>query len=43
MLMKDLMITDATSVACDTSVTEAERVMKDSNLYHLPVVDNGKW
>ena len=42
MLMKDLMITDATSVACDTSVTEAERVMKDSNLYHLPVVDNGK-
>ncbi len=42
MLIKELMTSNVVSVTPDTTIVEADGIMKDSNLYCLPVTDDGK-
>ena len=42
MLVKDVMTRNVITVSKDTSVGEAQRIMKEHNFRRLPVVDKGK-
>ncbi len=42
MLIKEFMTNNMVSVTSDTTIIEADGIMRDSDLYFLPVVDSGK-
>jgi acetoin utilization protein AcuB len=42
MLIRDVMTKDVITVASDTSIDEAKKIMKEHKFRRLPVVDNGK-
>ncbi|MFC1871499.1 CBS domain-containing protein [Chloroflexota bacterium] len=41
MLVKDVMTTNVITITPDTSIGDAQKIMKDNNFRRLPVVDSG--